>query len=223
MTIEKPEKKIKRSVVDFVSIRNPAHMISAELECGHRVMLSPLNFIGRGSMVECRDCGITGAKAVPEPSVLESFGVICPGCGSDEWLYVTQTVEEKLSKDGASDFDVPEIDDQNAIRCENCGRRGKVAEFRRGPEEVVIQFEQDPDFPGRAVSKSFPALKINGDAMHVYALRVTVSDAGEQIAFDDNFDSELDALIQINGDPFQTVEIDGLEGDWVIYSHPCGS
>lgn len=89
-----------------------------------------------------------------------------------------------------------------------------------------FSWKLDEEFEGRA----FPAvdLIINGHYLHLYALRIRDTDAdGElrelQEAWDANFEEELERLVAVNGMcDFETHDLPGLEGDWIIVCHSHG-
>jgi hypothetical protein len=93
---------------------------------------------------------------------------------------------------------------------------------------VTIEWEEEEDqFPGRA----WPAnrrpetlLAVNGLVVCLYALRV--HDSGpcdEQVAHGADFAEEVDAIQTAGGGRLATVELPGLEGDWIIVAHPFGN
>lgn len=69
-------------------------------------------------------------------TVREEWEMACPDCESDEAIDIYATVSVRLcpngtdadeSSDGGSEW----ADDSNAV-CQNCGKEGKVSEFRLG-------------------------------------------------------------------------------------------
>lgn len=63
-------------------------------------------------------------------SVKETFGLQCPGCGSDERLVVVATVCVDLLPEGVEQnrYSSYEWDDDSPISCDNCGWEGTVEE-----------------------------------------------------------------------------------------------
>lgn len=99
--------------------------------------------------------------------------------------------------------------------------------------DVELSWELDSEeYPGRAWSKQ--SVTFCGLSMHVCAIRVKgeprksafaggeVYDWEEQVAWDSAFQAELEALYTVAGGEgqFQTVELPGLEGTWVLFAHP---
>lgn len=59
---------------------------------------------------------------------------------------------------------------------------------------------------------------INGIAHHLQALRI--NDDGD--AYEGGLQPELDSWYALYENPWQTIEIDGVEGDFVVVVHPHG-
>lgn len=81
-------------------------------------------------------------------------------------------------------------------------------------------WELDADFPGGAWSRV--RLNIDGCPMHLWAFRVKQSADGEQVAWQDEFSDEVEALQVLCGSMLQTTTLDGLDGEWVIGAAPHG-
>lgn len=62
--------------------------------------------------------------------------------------------------------------------------------------------------------------KIAGTLFHVELVRVREDDDSMQVPFDDTTRlDDLDAVAQPDG-PFDTIEVPGLEGEYVLYLYP---
>mgnify|MGYP000722391447 CR=1 FL=1 len=78
---------------------------------------------------------------------------------------------------------------------------------------------EEPDYPGRA----YPArrednyLRCHGWALHVCLLRVKDDENGCQVAWQSDFQEEVEALQTLCGDGrLESMTIDGLEGQWLL-------
>ena len=93
---------------------------------------------------------------------------------------------------------------------------------------VNFGWQLDDEFHGRAWPIPQPSLALpltmSDLSMHVNAWRVMVDPESEcQVAYQSDFQEEVEALQTVCGDcSLQTVELDGLRGDWVIAAYPYG-
>ena len=81
----------------------------------------------------------------------------------------------------------------------------------------------DSSFPGRAwPDDAWEGLAFSGLWMHLFAIRVQDDGGGVQVAWEDAFAADVCSVQRINGASLQTVELPGLEGDWIVLAHPHG-
>ena len=80
---------------------------------------------------------------------------------------------------------------------------------------TVRDFRQSADEPGYAIG----SCTIAGTMFHVEALRVKRDENDCQIGSDDPHDRYAD-VCALDENAFQTIEIHGLEGDWVLWVRP---
>lgn len=58
-------------------------------------------------------------------------GIACPKCGSQAPFRIVATANFLVFDDGTEEYSDVEWEDNSAIQCFDCLRRGKVSEFRK--------------------------------------------------------------------------------------------
>lgn len=92
--------------------------------------------------------------------------------------------------------------------------------------DVALVWALDSEFPGRAwpcgpVGPTSLSFSINGQPMHVWALRVEY-DSSTYSTTDPEFEEELDAVLVLIGERPEVCQLPGLDGSWVIVAVPHG-
>ena len=65
------------------------------------------------------------------------YGLVCPACGSDEFLQVMIETWADLSADGTEPFGDHEWNEYSDCRCANCDHHSSAERFRVKNEETV--------------------------------------------------------------------------------------
>ncbi|MGL4465723.1 MAG: hypothetical protein ACRC1K_26530 [Planctomycetia bacterium] len=81
-------------------------------------------------------------------------GVCCPTCGQEQRFLITALVDCEVTDDGAwaADHGHYDWDGESACRCPECGRYGRLREFRRLPPDPEGMNDSRAEWAGYALA-----------------------------------------------------------------------
>lgn len=93
---------------------------------------------------ECPDCkGLLFPTKQPGLSLNENVlsNIQCPDCGDQEQFKIRATAEFEVTDDGTGDYQGVEWNDSDVCKCQKCGHRGVVSDFKLKEYRVTWRHE----------------------------------------------------------------------------------